>query len=610
VQADPTTGALFRPAAATFISGNSLLSTAAAAAAYQPLDADLTSWAALTRASGFDTFTVTPSSANLASLVTGETGSGALVFGTSPTFTTPDIGAATGTSLTLGSHGVISGSSSNINLLPTSVLNIEVNASNGYIQSNRGMIINGAAGHASRSDSGLVIVRDNTHVSMNLHLAANPTYSLPNGEALYNASAIATGGLTRQIYSVSGSFVNPDPTTGFSLVRLGATYSGGTAMNAAIRVFGNQGIAVFGADDTTYPGTGIMTLYNGTLYVQAKALVGAISPATSDTLEVVGTASVTKNGVATVNLTTSNTSNYAQFAAHSTVGGTVDRIVSIGVNGDGVAGTTLGASNAALATIQTATGSGHYPTSLAMLTGSAASILFGTNATLAMSIDGSSQRVSLTSGLTTTSGSQSNLFTGTAGGLRVEGAAATGNGAGSGPGLEAGYSSGSSTSYVQSYNRTSSAFAPLAVTGSTINLTAASGVTTTGSHTVTGSLTVSGGGVTSSHATGGLGYATGAGGAVTQATSRTTGVTLNKVSGAITLVSAAGSTSWQTFTVTNSAVAATDTVIVNQKSGTDLNMIHVTAVGAGSFNISFATTGGTTTEQPVFNFAVIKAVAN
>jgi hypothetical protein len=107
---------------------------------------------------------------------------------------------------------------------------------------------------------------------------------------------------------------------------------------------------------------------------------------------------------------------------------------------------------------------------------------------------------------------------------------------------------------------------------------------------------------------GGLGYATGSGGTVTQATSRTTGVTLDKTNGAIELVSAAGTTSWQTFTVTNSTVAATDTVIVSQKSGTDLNMIHVTAVAAGSFNISFATTGGATTEQPVFNFAVIKAV--
>jgi len=107
---------------------------------------------------------------------------------------------------------------------------------------------------------------------------------------------------------------------------------------------------------------------------------------------------------------------------------------------------------------------------------------------------------------------------------------------------------------------------------------------------------------------GGLGYGTGSGGAVTQTTSRTTGVTLNKTNGAITLVSAAGSTTWQSFTVTNSKVAATDVVAICQKSGTDLYEVMVTNVAAGSFNVSFRTTGGTTTEQPVFNFAVIKAV--
>lgn len=107
---------------------------------------------------------------------------------------------------------------------------------------------------------------------------------------------------------------------------------------------------------------------------------------------------------------------------------------------------------------------------------------------------------------------------------------------------------------------------------------------------------------------GGLGYGTGSGGAVTQATSRTTGVTLDKTNGAITLVSAAGSATYQTFTVTNSTVAATDTVNICQKSGTDKYIVLVTNVAAGSFQITFATTGGTTTEQPVFNFAVIKAV--
>jgi hypothetical protein len=97
---------------------------------------------------------------------------------------------------------------------------------------------------------------------------------------------------------------------------------------------------------------------------------------------------------------------------------------------------------------------------------------------------------------------------------------------------------------------------------------------------------------------GGLGYGTGSGGAVTQA------------NGAITLVSAAGTTVWQSFTVTNSKVAATDVVKVCQKSGTDLYQIFVTNVAAGSFQITFATTGGTTTEQPVFNFAIIKAVTS
>lgn len=51
------------------------------------------------------TFLATPTSANLASAVTDETGSGALVFATSPTLVTPNIGVATATSLTVGVVG-------------------------------------------------------------------------------------------------------------------------------------------------------------------------------------------------------------------------------------------------------------------------------------------------------------------------------------------------------------------------------------------------------------------------------------------------------------------------------------------------------------------------
>jgi len=153
----------------------------------------------------------------------------------------------------------------------------------------------------------------------------------------------------------------------------------------------------------------------------------------------------------------------------------------------------------------------------------------------------------------------------------------------------------------------------LTVTGSpitsagTITVDLPSTITLTGN--ITGGNLKTGGSITSNSATAGIGYTTGAGGTVTQGTSRTTGVTLNKISGSITLFSAAGTSSYTTFTVTNSTVAANDVIIVNQKSGTDKYEAFVSNVAAGSFNITFSDVSGTTTEQPVFNFAVIKAVA-
>jgi hypothetical protein len=58
----------------------------------QAYDADLASWSSVVRAAGFDTFVGTPSSANLRSLLTDKTGSGALVFGTGPSLTNAAVG--------------------------------------------------------------------------------------------------------------------------------------------------------------------------------------------------------------------------------------------------------------------------------------------------------------------------------------------------------------------------------------------------------------------------------------------------------------------------------------------------------------------------------------
>lgn len=66
----------------------------------QAYDGDLDTWSGITPASGIGTFLATPSSANLAAAITNETGSGALVFATSPTFTTPALGTPSSGTLT------------------------------------------------------------------------------------------------------------------------------------------------------------------------------------------------------------------------------------------------------------------------------------------------------------------------------------------------------------------------------------------------------------------------------------------------------------------------------------------------------------------------------
>lgn len=119
--------------------------------------------------------------------------------------------------------------------------------------------------------------------------------------------------------------------------------------------------------------------------------------------------------------------------------------------------------------------------------------------------------------------------------------------------------------------------------------------------------------LTSSSATAQVGFATGAGGAVSQSTDKSTGVTLNTNCGAITMnnASLAGAAT-VSFTLTNSAIAATDVVVVSVKSGasTGLYTAAVTAVGAGSCVISVTNVGATASEVVVINFAVISAVSS
>ncbi len=120
--------------------------------------------------------------------------------------------------------------------------------------------------------------------------------------------------------------------------------------------------------------------------------------------------------------------------------------------------------------------------------------------------------------------------------------------------------------------------------------------------------------LSSTHPTGGIGYNTGAGGTVTQATSKSTGVTLNKVCGQITMNNAAlagGAT--VIFTLTNSAISTTDNLIVAHASGGTFNSYTITYenVTAGTVDIVVTNkTGGSLSEAIVINYAIIKGVTS
>lgn len=119
--------------------------------------------------------------------------------------------------------------------------------------------------------------------------------------------------------------------------------------------------------------------------------------------------------------------------------------------------------------------------------------------------------------------------------------------------------------------------------------------------------------ILSSSATAGIGYSTGAGGTVTQATNKSTGVTLNKITGLITMDAAAlAADTAVTFTLTDSAIAATDTIVLQHNSGGTVGAYTLTAQpAAGSATITVRNvTAGSLSEAIVIRFTVLKSVSS
>ena len=110
-----------------------------------------------------------------------------------------------------------------------------------------------------------------------------------------------------------------------------------------------------------------------------------------------------------------------------------------------------------------------------------------------------------------------------------------------------------------------------------------------------------------------LGYTATAQGTVTQATDKSTAVTLNKSAGRITLNAAAlGATTNVSFTLNNSFISANDVLIVTLSGGIATAATYncwVNSMSAGSASITLRNiSAGSLSEAVIINFALIHCV--
>ena len=107
-----------------------------------------------------------------------------------------------------------------------------------------------------------------------------------------------------------------------------------------------------------------------------------------------------------------------------------------------------------------------------------------------------------------------------------------------------------------------------------------------------------------------IGYTAAAQGTVTQATSKSTAVTLNKPAGRITMDAASLATATNaTFTLNNSFISANDTVILTISGGqatAGSYNVFANSLGTGTVSITLRNiSGGSLSEAVVINFAIL-----
>jgi len=142
--------------------------------------------------SGVAAFLATPSSANLATALTDETGSGALVFANTPTLVTPNIGAATGTSLVLSGNLTVNGTTTTISSTTLSVADKNIELATGSVTEaaadGGGLTLHGLTDHTWN----WVLATTSWTSSDHINVASGKSYYI-NGTVVLSATSLGSG---------------------------------------------------------------------------------------------------------------------------------------------------------------------------------------------------------------------------------------------------------------------------------------------------------------------------------------------------------------------------------------------------------------------------------